>query len=78
MTTVANAVEGPDGGRTMPRRAGGGWRRMAWIVLPIVASAAAWDVLDREGAAIAAMPVRIATAGEAVPPDRLPPAPVRR
>lgn len=33
------------------------WRKAAWGALPVIAIAAVWGVLDREGPAVAAMPV---------------------
>ncbi len=40
------------------------WRKFGWAALPVVALAAAWGVLDRDGPAVAAMPLPTVTVAQ--------------
>ncbi|NJR78505.1 efflux RND transporter periplasmic adaptor subunit [Sphingomonas corticis] len=57
MMTKVEAAPEQDGAREARAATPSWWRRAGWGALPVVAIAAVWGVLDREGPAVAAMPV---------------------
>jgi RND family efflux transporter MFP subunit len=61
MISKVEAAEGSTAPQAAPVRK---WQRAGWVAVPAVAMAAAWGLVDREGPAVAAMPVPVVSVAQ--------------